>query len=187
MAFAGSASAFPIWKFNGAELKGSESIQGLAVVASLSIPGMTTTCKTTLYAMKISNSAGTGKGEVTKMDFDNCSTSDPHCTVDAIGGEKLPWPVHLATFVFKNYVIFEGVKIAIRYEGDECVLGETTVIVTGTAGGLYDNPTETFTFNPTNFKASKTALKALSTAIDWNAVFTTEATGPFAGQALTVG
>jgi hypothetical protein len=63
----------------------------------------------------------------------------------------------------------------------------TWVTITGTVGGKYDNPTETFTFNAANSKATKTALKALGNSVEWNGAFTTEATGAHGGEALTIG
>jgi hypothetical protein len=180
------AAASPTWRFNGVELSGSESIQGDAIVGSFTIPTLTTTCKKTHYEMTISNVAGVGKGSVTGLTFSNCTTSEEPCTVKTIGAEKLPWAAHLVKIGASNYVVVEGIKIGIVYAGPECVLGGLLVAITGTAGGLYDNPTETFTFNATNFEATKTALKALSSKATWNAVFSTEALGFYAGEPLTV-
>ncbi len=181
------AGASPAWKFEGKELTGSEAVVGEAVLSSLTIPGLTTTCKKMEYEMTISNSAGTGKAELKSLAFKTCFTAAPQCTVETIGAEKLPWPAHLSTVSGSNYIVFEGIKIAIRYAGEECVLGEVLVTVTGTAAGLYDNTSETFTLDSASFKANKTQLKALGSAIQWQAVFTTEAIGGFKGQALEVG
>ena len=84
------------------------------------------------------------------------------------------------------YIVLEGIKIAIFYAGELCVLDETLAVVTGTAGALYDNTSETFAFSAASFKATKTSLKALSSAVEWQGVFTTEATGAHHGQALTI-
>jgi hypothetical protein len=185
-AFAAGASASPAWRFNGAELVGSETIAGSAILSSMTIPGLTTTCKRMDYEMTISNSAGIGKAEWKSLTFKTCFTSSKVCAVEAIGAEKLPWTAHLATVGLSNYVFVEGIRVAIRYSGEECVLGETTVVVSGSAAGLYDNVAETFSFNATNSKAAKAELKALGSTIEWKGSFTTEATGSHAGQALTV-
>lgn len=185
-ALAGTASASPAWSFEGEELVGAETIEGEAVLSSFTIPGLTTKCKEMTYAMSISNSIGVGKGQLKELGFNTCVTDSPACTVKVITAEALPWPAHLATFSLTNYVVFEGVKIAILYGGAECILSGTWVIITGTVGGRYDNPTETFTFSAANSKATKTALKALGGSVEWNGAFTTEATGAHGGEALTV-
>jgi hypothetical protein len=185
--FATGASAAPAWKFESKSLEGSEVVLGAALDSSLTIPGLTTKCENFLYKLTIENSAGTGKGSVTELPLYNCTTSSPKvCTVDSIGAEKLPWASHLATISTTNYVIIEGVKVAILYGGEECALGETLVIVSGSAGGSIDNSKETATFNSTTLSASKTELKALSTKIEWNGLFPTEAFQWHREQALSV-
>lgn len=181
-AFAASASAGPIWKFGFSELVGSESIAGGAVKSTLNIPGLTTTCDFA-YGMTIFNSAGKAMGKINEMTISNCTTNSKACTIKSSIAEKLPWPVHGVTVV-SNYVIVEGIKFTLLYAGEECVLDETAAVFTGTAGGLYNNETGTFTFNKTNFSATGTAIKALKTSIEWNALFTTEALGPHKGQIL---
>jgi hypothetical protein len=184
--FAGSAAAAPAWRFNSSELTGSETVVGAAIESSMTIPGLTTKCENFLYKLTISNSAGTGKGEVTELPLYNCTTNSKACTVETIGAEKLPWPSHLATVSAKNYVVIEGVKVAILYSGKECVLGETLVTVKGSAGGLVDNATETATFNASTLAATGTKLTALGQPIEWNGVFPTEAFQWHREQALTV-
>ena len=182
-----SASAAPAWKFEGKSLEGSEVIMGAALDSSLTIPGLTTKCANFLYKLTIKNESGTGKGEVTELPLFNCTTSSPEvCTVDSIGAEKLPWPSKLTTVSTTNYVVIEGVKVAILYGGEECALGETLVIVSGSAGGSIDNTKETATFNSTTLSATKTELKALSTKIDWNGLFPTEAFQWHREQAISV-
>ena len=148
---------------------------GGAYESALTIPGLTTKCENFLYKLSIKNEAGTGKGELTEMPLYNCTTNSSACLVSAIGAEKLPYPSHLATFGTANYVIIEGVKVGIKYKGEECALGGILVSVTGSAGGEVNNTTETATFNSTTLSASKTELKALSQKIEWSGLFPTEA------------
>jgi hypothetical protein len=173
--FATSASAAPAWKFETKSLEGTEVIVGAASESSLTIPGLTTKCENFLYKLTIKNEGGTGKGEVTELPLYNCTTNSEVCAVEKIGAEKLPWQSHLATFSSAPYIIIEGVKVGIRYSGVECAVGETLVTVSGSAGGLISNEAETATFNATTLSATGTSLKALSTKIDWNGVFPTEA------------
>ena len=184
--FAATASASPQWKFEAKALEGSEVILGGALDSSLTIPGLTTKCANFLYKLSISNSAGTGKGEVTEVPLYNCTTNSKWCTVKTIGAEKLPWPSKLTTVSTTNYVVIEGVKVAILYAGSGCVLNGTLVTVTGSAGGSIDNSTETATFNSTTLSASKTELRALEQAIEWNGLFPTEAFQWHREQALSV-
>ena len=184
--FATTASASPQWKFETKALEGSEVIVGGALDSSLTIPGLTTKCANFLYKLSISNSAGTGKGEVTEVPLYNCTTNSKWCTVKTIGAEKLPWPSKLTTVSTTNYVVIEGVKVAILYAGSGCVLNGTLVTVTGSAGGSIDNSTETATFNSATLSATKTELRALEQAIEWNGLFPTEAFQWHREQALSV-
>jgi hypothetical protein len=184
--FATTASAAPAWKFEAKSLEGTETILGGALDSSLTIPGLTTKCANFLYKLSIKNEAGTGKGEVTELPLYECTTNSDACTVDKIGAEKLPWASKLTTVSTTPYIIIEGVKVAILYGGEECVLGETLVTVTGSAGGSIDNTKETATFNASTLSASKTELKALSSKIEWNGLFPTEAFQWHREQALSV-
>jgi len=183
--FASSASAAPAWKFEAKSLEGSEVILGGALESSLTIPGLTTTCENFLYKLSIKNEAGTGKGEVTELPLYNCTTNTEACAVEKIGAEKLPWPSHLATVSSSPYIIIEGVRVGIVYSGEECAVGGILVAVTGSAGGLIDNTTETATFNNTTLAATGTALKALSGKAEWSGVFPTEAFQWHREQALS--
>lgn len=169
-----SASAAPAWKFESKSLEGSEVILGGAIESSMTVPGLTTKCEDFLYKLTIENAGGTGKGSLTEMPLYNCTTNSKACTVGTIGAEKLPWASHLTTVGTTPYIIIEGVKVAIFYEGEECVLDEVLVTVTGSAGGSIDNTKETATFNSSTLSASKTELKALGQKIEWNGVFPTE-------------
>lgn len=184
--FASSASAAPAWKFETKSLEGTEVVLGGAIESSMTVPGLTTKCENFLYKLTIENSAGTGKGSLTEMPLYNCTTNSTACTVGKIGAEKLPWASKLTTVSTTPYIIIEGVKVAIYYEGEECVLGETLVTVTGSAGGSIDNTKETATFNSSTLSASKTELKALNQKIEWNGLFPTEAFQWHREQALSV-
>lgn len=184
--FAGSASASPAWNFSGTELTGSETVMGGAIDSSMTVPGLTTKCENFLYKLTIKNESKVGKGSLTEMPLYNCTTNSAACTVKTIAAETLPWPAKLTKVEPSNYIIIEGVKVGIAYAGAECVLKGIAVKVTGTAGGLVDNATETATFDSSSFKATKTELKALGSAIIWNGVFPTEAFEWHYQQALTV-
>lgn len=184
--FASTASATPAWKFETKALEGTEVILGGAIESSMTVPGLTTKCENFLYKLTIENASGTGKGSLTEMPLYNCTTNSKYCSVEKIGAEKLPWASHLATFESSPYIVIEGVKVGILYAGESCVLGETLVTVTGSAGGKIDNTAETATFNSATLSASKTELKALSQKIEWNGVFPTEAFQWHREQALSV-
>ena len=184
--FATSASAAPAWKFESKSLEGSEVVLGGALESSMTVPGLTTKCENFLYKLTIENASGTGKGSLTETPLYNCTTNSSACIVETIGAEKLPWAAKLTTVSTTNYIVIEGVKVGIFYEGEECVLSETLVTVTGSAGGALDNTKETATFNSSTLSASGTELKALSQKIEWNGVFPTEAFQWHREQALTV-
>lgn len=173
--FATSASAAPAWKFEGKSLEGQEVVLGGAFESSMTIPGLTTKCENFLYKLTVENSGGTGKGSLTELPLYNCTTNSKFCGVESIGAQNLPWATKLSTVSTTNYIIIEGVKVNIMYSGASCVLGETLVTVTGSAGGAIDNSKETATFNSTTLAATKTELKALSQKIEWNGLFPTEA------------
>jgi hypothetical protein len=183
--FAGSAVASPVWKFNGEELKGTETILGGAQKSGLSMWGMTTTCTNFLYKVEISNSAGTGKGNITELPLFNCYTNST-CTVEAIEAESFPWPSELKTVSSSNYLVVKGVNVWILYGGWFCPLWGVWAHVTGSAGGLINNTTETATFSPSSFTATGTRLEALGESVEWNGVFPTEAFGWHREQALSV-
>lgn len=174
-AFAVSAGASPAWKFQEKALEGSETVLGGAEKSGMTVPGLTTSCENFLYELSISNSGGTGKGSLTEVPLFNCYTNSSACIVESINAEALPWSSHLATFSSTPYIVIEGVKVGIFYEGEECVLAETLVYVTGSAGGEISNATESATFNSATLKASGTSLKVSGTPVEWFGVFPTEA------------
>jgi hypothetical protein len=181
------AGAAPAWKFEGTALTGKEDILGAAISSSMTIPGMTTTCEHFLYNMKIENSGGTGKGEITELPLFECHTGSGICTVEAIAAEKLPWPTKLMTVGGKPYLWIEGIHVSILYGGEFCALGETEVPIAGTAAGEINNATETATFNASTFSATGASLKAAGTPIEWKGVFPTEAFEWHREDSLSVG
>jgi hypothetical protein len=183
--FTAAADASPVWRFNGTELTGFETIAGSEPEGRLFLPGLTTKCKTKFQAL-ISNNAGTGRGKVTEWTFENCSTSSAACSVEVILTEKFPWEANLITVSTSNYLVIKGIKILIVFSGKECALGGKKIIVTGSAGGLYTNSQETITFSSSTYPATGTELTALGSAVEWKGVLSTEATGSHHGEALTV-
>jgi hypothetical protein len=183
---AAGASASPVWKFNGTTLTGTEEVVGDAVLSNLTVVGLVTKCKKLHYAMKISNSAGTGKASFNSLSFSTCVTNDEACSVEAIGAEQLPWAGPLATVKTVNYLVLEGVRITAVYAGDLCPVGGFEIEYKGSAGARFDNPTETFAFSLANFSATGTKLSALGEPVEWNGTFSTEATGEHKGDVLTV-
>jgi len=183
--FASTAGAAPAWRFNGEELKSPETVLGGAEKSGLTIPGMTTVCENFLYNITISNKSGTGEGSLTELPLYNCTTNTK-CKVEAIEVLSLPYPANLTTISSANYIVIKGIKVKILYGNPLCVLNETWVEVTGTAGGSIDNATESATFSPTTFKATGTSLKAIGNSVEWNGFFPTEAFQWHREQALSV-
>jgi hypothetical protein len=183
--FASSAGAAPAWRFNGAELKGTETILGGAQKSGLTAWGFTTTCDNFLYKVEISNSGGTGKGNVTELPLFNCYTSST-CTVEAIEAEAFPWPAELVTTGGNNYMKVKGVNVWILYGGWFCPLWGVWAHVTGTAGGLLSNATESATFSPSSFTATGSKLEALGSGVEWNGFFPAEAFTTHREESLTV-
>jgi hypothetical protein len=184
--FASSASAV-VWKFNGVTLAGSETLLSHALESSFTVPGLTTTCKPFVYGMTISNPGGGGGiGSITEVPLSNCFTASKSCTVKTIGAEALPWAAKLTSVAGSSYLVVEGIKLGILYEGEECVLGETLVVIKGSAGGLIENATESVTFSSASFTATGTSLKALGQSIKWTGSFRMIPTGSHIGQSLSV-
>lgn len=184
-AFAASAGAAPAWKFNGEELKSTETVLGGAQKSGLGMWGMTTTCDNFLYEVDIWNSSGTGKGNIWDLPLFNCYTNSS-CTVEAIEAESFPWPAELKTVSGSNYLVVKGVDVWILYGGWFCPLWGVWANVTGSAGGIISNATESATFSPTTFKATGTKLEALGESVEWNGFFPTEAFQWHREQALSV-
>jgi hypothetical protein len=181
-----SANASPAWKFNSTELSGSETLIGAATSSSMTIPGVTTECKHFLYNMKISNSGGKGKGEITELPLFECTTQTAGCTVASIEAKKLPWPTHLASLWGNNYLIVENVDVEVVYGGGSCAYAGIPITVLGSAGGIVENSTETATFSNSTIVATGTGLWVGFAWVEWNGVFPTEAFQTHREQALSV-
>jgi hypothetical protein len=183
--FAAAAGASPAWKFEGKALEGEETILGGAENSGLTMWGFTTTCDNFLYEVNIWNKAGTGEGNITSLPLFNCYTNST-CTVEAIEAEAFPWPANLTTVSGSNYLTVKKVNVWVLYGGWFCPLWGVWAHVTGSAGGLIDNSSETATFGPSSFKATGTKLEALGESVEWNGKFPTEAFKWHRGQAISV-
>lgn len=182
---AAGASAAPAWRFGGAELKGTETLLGGAEKSGLSMWGMTTTCDNFLYQVSIWNTGGTGEGNVTDLPLFNCYTNTT-CTVEAIEAESFPWPAKLSTVSSSNYLTVKGVDVWILYGGWFCPVWGWWVNVTGSAGGLLSNATESATFSSSSFKATGTTLEAFGEPVEWKGFFPSEGFGWNREAALSV-
>jgi|ERR1700722_2370396 len=183
---AATASASPAWKFNGSELSSSETLVGAATSSSMTIPGVTTECKHFLYNMKISDSGGKGKGEVTELPLFECTTQTAGCTVASIEAKKLPWPTHLTSAWGNNYLIIENVDVEVVYGGALCAYAGIPITVSGSAGGILENSTETATFDNETMIATGTGLWVGFSWVEWNGVFPSEAFQTHREQSLSV-
>lgn len=168
---AAAAHASPIWLLNGSQLSSRKTVTSAASNGNFKFPGITTTCSTTSLEMEIENHLGIGEGEVTDMNFSGCSTNGV-CTVEAIGPENLPWPLHLETILGADYVIVEAIDIVVVYGNPECVLYETEVVIDGSAGGLFTNGSPaSLAFSPLSLTDSGTEPLTFGIGIDWSATF----------------
>jgi hypothetical protein len=181
-----SASASPAWKFNGTELGATETLVGAATSSSMTIPGVTTECKHFLYNMKIWDSGGKGKGEVTELPLFECTTKTAGCTVSSIEAKKLPWPTHLTSAWGNNYLIIENVDVEVVYGGSSCAYAGIPITVSGSAGGIVENSTETAPFDNETIIATGTGLWVGFTWVEWNGVFPSEAFQTHREQSLSV-
>jgi hypothetical protein len=173
--FATSAAAKPAWRVSGESLKGSEVTVGFGVESSLTGTLPIATCEHFLYRMNISNSAETGKGEVTELPLFNCTATIEECEIETIEGEGFPWPAHLKTMGGSNYLIIEGITITIVYTGALCPLSEVLIEVTGSAGGVFDNETEAAMFDEASAEETGTGLETLGSTGWLEGGFPTEA------------
>ncbi|MGH2974732.1 MAG: hypothetical protein ACRDLL_07690 [Solirubrobacterales bacterium] len=186
---ASAASASPEWHFNGTLLPYTtqETVTAEATAASLTFPGLTTTCEPFVFELEVQNLlGGPGVGEVTGVPLSNCHTNSKFCAVETAEAENLPWPVHLTTIDSEHYFVIEGVTLTFLYGGELCALGETFVTIEGAAGGLVDDSTHSVTFNSTTMTAVGAQLKAFSQKTELNGTFSWFPTGTRAGLPLTV-
>lgn len=186
LGFTASASASPAWKFNGSELGSTETLVGAATNSSMTIPGVTTECAHFLYNMKIWDSSGKGKGEVTELPLFECTTKTAGCSVASIEAKKLPWPSHLLSAWGNNYLVIENIDVEVIYSGWLCVYAGIPINVIGSAGGIVNNSTESATFDDETMIASGTALWDGLTFVEWNGVFPSEAFQTHREQSLSV-
>ncbi len=185
--FAGTAAAKPAWHFEGTPLEETEVTVGFGLESSLTGTFPAATCEHFLYRMNISNSAGTGEGEITELPLFNCTTTiGGECTLELIEGKEMPWPAHLKTKGGNNYLIIEGIAIDIVYGGELCVLSEMLIEVTGSAGGVFDNETEAAVFDEASSENTETGLEALGLSEWLEGAFPTEAFQWHREQALSV-
>jgi hypothetical protein len=182
-----SAEAKSFWQFDGETLSGSEKVIGDAVLGGFSFPGMTTTCKKMHYAMTIYNGAEVGQAELKSLSLTTCVGDEEDCFVESSEAQNLPWPGHLETDEGSPYLVFAGIEVALLYGDENCVIGEFPFSMTGSAGALFENATESFSFDAASANATATKLKAGGAAAVLEAGFTTEATGVHEGEALSVG
>jgi len=182
---ASPAGAAPKWYFDEELLVGSETTRNGTPTSQFTIPGLTIVCQPLPLEMTIENSGGAGLGEVTDLPMGTCYTDSPACAVEALEAEKLPWSAKLAEVSGKTYLVTEGVSFSLIFGGEECVLYETEVKITGSTGGLVDNEEETIFYSQATAEATKTALKGLGQKVEWNAALELKATGPHRGDALS--
>ena len=168
-----AADASPEWHFGGTTLPEfePETVVGAAFSSSLKSGGAATTCEHFLYSMEVWNGFGEGVGVINELPLFSCSTTAPKCTVTSIEALGLPWWSFVETVAGKHYLVLEEIDVKIVYGGSGCSLG--TVYVTGTAGGLISG--STVTFSKTSFEATKTALTAGGSAVEWTGEFPMEA------------
>lgn len=186
-----NAAANPVWFVGETELPGSETatVIGDAVLGRITVAGVGVTCKKAHYEMTVYNTSFGMVDGFKALDFSTCVASE-ECVVKWARGAKLSWNGHLATSGGGDYVVFlkAGLEIYFESGGPGCPLNNTLVPIKGSAGALYDNPTETFSFSIAAFGATSTKLTdPLGSLVEWDATFTTEIVGSHAGQPLTVG
>jgi hypothetical protein len=182
-----TASAAPLWKFDGHTLVGSEAIVGKATDTLLKLPGVSTECAHTTMDMEVTNDTSSvipgGTAKVNGLLNEGC-TAGADCTVERVEAEKLPWAAHLTTVAGHDYLVIEGFELEVLYGGSLCAFGEVPVIVKGSVGGLLENATGEIIFNGTSESATGTALKVGSSTVEWDALFVTEALGSHKGEGL---
>lgn len=183
---AAAASAAPVWKFNGKELVGSETVVGVGSPSSITVPGATVTCGHVALLLAISNKAGHAQGEITEFPFYECTTAAKGCTVESISAEHLPWPMHVVTpaggAFSANYLVFEGVRIGIEFGGELCSMAGSPIQLKGSIGGLFS--VSTLRFNKASAEATGTGFKFGTEKAELTGNFPLEAFGSHSGETL---
>lgn len=184
-AFSGSAAG-AVWKFSGITLTGTETVVDHALESSLTIPGLTNTCKPFVYKMTIVNSAGVGEASITEVPLVDCFTNTKACSIESIAAEGLPWSGKLTKVSGSNYLVIKGIELDVLYGGEECVLGEIEAVIEGTAGGLIENATESTVFSASSFPPTGTLLGVFGVDAEWTGAFRMIAIGSHIGQSISV-
>jgi hypothetical protein len=179
-----TASVAAVWKFEGKELKTTETVNGVAEESSLTIPGTTLTCEFIRLKMTIKNTGGSGEAEITALALEKCRSSTTTCTVESIAAGELPWPAHLATVAGADYLVIEKMEISVLLGGPLCAFAEAPIEIKGSAGGEISNVSHTITFDKSTFTATGTSLKVGATATEWQALFALKWLGPHKGESL---
>lgn len=180
-AIASSASASPVWRFEGQPLVGTETVTAEAAESSLELKGLTTTCGATAE-ITISNSGGEGVATVNDVDLSGCFT-DGVCTIEEATVKGLPWSAGTTTFGSKSFVVTDDFDMRFLYGNELCAIEGWTLAYTGTAAGVFDNSSSTLEFDATTGSNITTIGKTKAT---YDAEFDVEATGGHAGQTLTL-
>ncbi len=183
--FASSAGAAPAWKFNGTELEGTENDPRRGPEKRPHRVGVHNHLRQLpLPSGNLEQQRGRAKGTSPNLPLFNCYT-DSTCTVEAIEAESFPWPAELVTTGGNNYMKVKGVNVWILYGGWFCPLWGVWAHVTGSAGGLLNNTTESATFSSSSFTATGTKLEALGAGVEWNGFFPAEAFTTHREESLT--
>ena len=86
----------------------------------------------------------------------------------SIEAKNLPWSTHLTSAWGNNYLIVEGVDVEVVYGGGACAYAGIPITVSGSAGGIVENSTETATFNNSTIIATGTGLWVGFAWVEWN-------------------
>jgi hypothetical protein len=184
-AMAASASASPVWRFNGTELSGSETVVAETSASTLTVPGLATTCKASI-GMTISNSGGKGAASVESMSLTGCATNGV-CTVKSATASGLPWTGSTQVVGGSSYLVVGGFSNKILYGGALCAIEGLTINYRGSIGGLFDNSSSKLIFNEASATATGSSLKSIGeTKTGYDAEYGVKATGAHAGQTLTL-
>jgi hypothetical protein len=177
---ASTAFASPVWKFEGNELSGKETVVGAATSSKMTVLGITVECQHFLYNAKVFNKSGKGEGEVTELPLYECSSQSASCPLSKeVEAKNLPWPGELTAVGGKEYLLIgeakgKEVDVNVAFGGSSCALAGTHP-VKGTVGGVINNSNQTATFDAETISATGTGLKVGSSAVEWEGIFTMEA------------